>query len=263
MMTNTEFVKRLLEIPQKYKTRYAKGTFGQYATDTFINGKAKQYPEWYSDSRIATLKSLSDDTRLFDCVGLVKAVIWNFPDTVYTSNGLKDMNDQMIWNASLDKSYDFSKIQVGELLWVKGHVGVYIGDGKAIECTNAWKSNVQITAVSNIGKIAGLNSRHWTGHGKIHVISYNATDGSNSTSKPKVEYNTYPVLLKGSTGQYVKILQGLLLEHGCDPKGIDGKFGPNTLSAVIDFQSKNTDIYGKPLEVDGKVGKLTWGSLYK
>ena len=261
-MTNTEFANKLLEV-RKYQTRYAKGTFGQRATDSFINQKAKQYPKWYTDSRVASLKALSDDTRLFDCVGLIKGVMWGFPNIIYTSNGVKDYSDQTIWEVSTDKSYDFAHVEVGELLWLQGHVGVYIGQGKAIECTTAGTGNVQITAVSNIGQIAGLRSRKWTTHSKLPFIVYNATEGSNSNDKPKVDYSHYPILKKGSTGQYVKILQQLLVDKGYNPNGIDGIFGNGSLKAVKSYQSENTDINGKKLVVDGCVGQKTWGSLYK
>lgn len=261
-MTGEEFALKCQEV-LKYKTCYAKGTFGQCATSAFIRKKAKQYPAWYTAARIRNLEALPDDTRLFDCVGLIKAVFWNFPNTVYISNGLKDQNDQKMWESCKDRSEDFSNIQIGELVWMQGHVGLYIGNGKAIECTGAWENKVLISAVSNIGFIQGLHHRRWTGHGKLPFLTYGKAEGSNSNEKPKVDYSNYPVLIKGSTGEYVKILQKLLLDKGYDPKGIDGKFGKNTRAAVVNFQSENTDIYGNPLEVDGKVGKYTWGALYK
>lgn len=267
-MTGEELANKCLDIISKYRTKYAKGTFGQCATPAFLSSKAKQYPEWYTPkdapSKMPMLLDLPDDTRLFDCVGLIKAVVWGFPNVVYTSNGLRDMTDQTMWDKSLDKSTDFSNIQVGELLWVKGHVGVYIGNGRAIECTGAWEGKVMVTAVENIGKQEGLHSRRWTGHSKIHVIHYSDKgNGSNLNEKTKVDISTYPTIRKGSTGQYVKILQTLLLEKGYDPLGIDGKFGKNTRAAVLGFQRDNTDVYGRQLEQDGIVGKLTWGALYK
>ena len=79
----------------------------------------------------------------------------------------------------------------------------------------------------------------------------------------KVDYSKYPVLKKGSTGKYVKELQTLLVKKGYNPNGIDGIFGNGCLIAVKNFQSDNTDIYGKKLTVDGCVGQLTWGALYK
>ena len=54
-----------------------------------------------------------------------------------------------------------------------GHIGVYIGDGLAVECTPLWKNDVQITAVGNINTKKGYKTRIWTQHGKSIFISYN------------------------------------------------------------------------------------------
>lgn len=258
-MNNVEFAKKCEEV-LKYKTVYASGTFGQKATPSTINAKAKQYPKWYSKSRVDFLLSLPDDTRMFDCCGLIKGVAWGFPDTIYTSNGCPDVNDQGLWNISNDKSQSFSSIQVGELLWMPGHVGLYLGDGKGIECTMSWENKVQITAVANMGPIAGLHSRTWKGHAKLPFITYNSEV---QPEKPKTDYSKYPILRKGSKGNYVTVLQTLLVKKGYDPKGIDGIFGPGCDAAVKKFQAENTDINGKKLVVDGCVGPLTWGALYK
>lgn len=261
-MTGEEFALKCQEV-LKYKTCYAKGTFGQCATPSFIRDKAKQYPGWYTAMRIRNLEALPDDTRLFDCVGLIKGVFWGFPKTIYTSNGLKDQDDQRMWESCSDRSEDFSNIQIGELLWIQGHVGLYIGNGKAIECTAAWENKVLISAVSNIGFIQGMHHRRWTGHGKLPFLSYGEPESPNSKENSEVDISNHPLLLKGARGEYVKILQKLLLSKGCDPKGIDGIFGNNTYKAVVKFQRENSDIKGKPLAVDGKVGPLTWGALYK
>lgn len=257
-MNNKEFVVKLLQVYRDYKTCYAKGTFGQKATDTFINQKAIQYPKWYTDSRVKSLKALSDDVRLFDCCGLIKAVLWGFPNTVYTSNGVPEGNDQDLWNRSKDKSQSFSNIQIGELLWMQGHVGVYIGEGKAIECTASWANKVQITAVENLGHISGLHSRRWTGHAKLPYIEYTANEqkpNQDSSSTSKVDVSKYPIIKRGSKGQYVTILQRKLVEKGYDPKGIDGIFGPGCDKAVRQYQKD------KGLVVDGCVGPKTWNSL--
>ncbi len=69
-------------------------------------------------------------------------------------------------------STDFSRIVPGAAVWVKGHIGVYIGDGLAVECTPKWRNKVQVTAVSNIGTKAGYNARKWTKWEKIPYINY-------------------------------------------------------------------------------------------
>lgn len=259
-MTNIEFVNKLLEVT-KYKTKYAKGTFGQNATNSFIDQKARQYPDWYSASRVNSLKALPDDTKLFDCVGLIKGVMWGFPNIVYTSNGVSDYNDQMIWDASTDKSTNFANLQVGELLWMKGHVGVAIGDYKAIECTNAWTGTVQITGIGNFNRaFPGLNVRKWTAHAKLPFITYvdttsNAPQSPTTSEKASSDDFNYPTLKKGDKGESVKALQRLLLKKGYDPKGIDGDFGNNTEAALKKFQQAKF--------VDGIAGELTWKELLK
>ena len=61
--------------------------------------------------------------------------------------------------------------------------------------------------------------------------------------------------MTGSSGNAVTNLQTILTQMGYDPKAVDGKFGPNTEKAVIQFQEKND------LVKDGKVGKNTWAKL--
>ena len=67
-------------------------------------------------------------------------------------------------------STNFSKIEIGEALWSPGHIGVYIGNGLAVECTPRWANKVQITAC-NCTK-AGYNRRNWSKHGKLPYVKY-------------------------------------------------------------------------------------------
>ena len=122
----------------------------------------------------------------FDCVGLVKFCLWINPSkpgewldpdkvyggAVYESNGVPDFGTGIISKCK-EVSIDFSKIEVGELLWMSGHVGVYVGDGYAIECTSAWDSKVQKSVVTNIKKAAsGEHGRKWSKHGKLPYVEY-------------------------------------------------------------------------------------------
>ncbi len=73
----------------------------------------------------------------------------------------------------------------------------------------------------------------------------------------KPESKNYPVLKKGSKGEYVKLLQSNLikLRYDLGKWGVDGSFGAATEKAVKEFQKQNG------LVVDGIVGEKTWGSL--
>ncbi len=68
-------------------------------------------------------------------------------------------------------------------------------------------------------------------------------------------------LKSGSHGDMVWMLQQILNKLGYDCGTPDGKFGPNTKSAVKDFQDDHKALEGEPLQVDGKVGPKTWASL--
>ena len=64
-----------------------------------------------------------------------------------------------------------------------------------------------------------------------------------------------PVLVYGSRGIYVELLQSTLKKLGFFWGKVDGVFGSQTLDSVYYFQSQ----FGIP--VDGIVGKLTWRKL--
>lgn len=170
-MTNNQFIDKAKDI-YNLNTAYASGTFGQKYTEAFIKQKKAQYPKWYTDKRVADLKARAAKTLyLFDCVGLIKGIIWGFPKMVYESGDLKDVSDQGLWDKyCVNKSKDFNMIKPGAIVHIKGHVGIYIGDGKVIECTTKWGSKVIISALGNIGSIKGLNTRSWDEYGYLSIL---------------------------------------------------------------------------------------------
>lgn len=119
----------------------------------------------------------------FDCVCMIKSLLWGwygdedkaYGGAVYKSNGVPDIGaDQMI-KVCKDVTTDFSCIQPGELLWNKGHVGIYVGGGLAVECTYRWADGVQVTAVHNLSKNTASHGRKWTKHGKLPYVAYTAS----------------------------------------------------------------------------------------
>lgn len=67
--------------------------------------------------------------------------------------------------------------------------------------------------------------------------------------------NAVRTLCKGAKGNYVYILQGLLICHGYDTGGFDGEFGDVTFKSLLQFQKQNH------LEQDGIAGKETFTVL--
>ncbi len=188
-MTGQELAKKVTKIAKEYKTCYIWGGLGKPITAQTIQQAINQYPK--NNTYAADAQALIGKKKAFyfDCVGLVKAVLWGWKGdsskslggAVYASNGVPDLSaDQMIAKCK-DVSTNFSGIQIGELLWCKGHVGIYIGEGLAVECTPKWEGGVQITAVGNFGSKYGYHTRIWTKRGKLPYVTY--TKASTTTKK--------------------------------------------------------------------------------
>ncbi len=181
-MIGKELASKALAVVKEEKTVYMWGTFGQPVTEALITAKAKQYPWWYTAARIEKFRKLVGKGYFaFDCVGLIKGLLWDWNSADektnggadYGDNGVPDIGaDMMITKCKDVSTSGWTNMSVGEALWRTGHIGIYIGNGLAVECTIAWKSCVQITAVANIGKKAGYNTRNWTKHGKLPWVSY-------------------------------------------------------------------------------------------
>ena len=100
------------------------GTFSQVASQSLLDQKRKQYPTQYT----ATDFKSQFGKRVHDCVGLIKGYLW------------RDENDKLTYNPAQDKDvsgfyqncFEVGNIQdipetEGTLVFMKGHVGVYIG----------------------------------------------------------------------------------------------------------------------------------------
>lgn len=266
VMKASEFITKLKDIALNYNTLYVMGCFGaplnaankkRYCTEYEYNAQA---------TRAKMIEAASADTFGFDCVNLIKGVLWGwngnkqhaYGGATYNTNGVPDVNADSMITLCKNVTTDFSYIEIGEAVWCKGHIGIYIGDGLAVECTPAWENKVQITAVGNIGSKSGYNTRKWTKHGKLPYIEYDVTESKVITTKTEGVCNVeLKVLKKGSKGDAVKSLQILLIGYGysCGSSGIDGSFGPDTDQAVRAYQKANG------LTVDGSVGPATWTKL--
>lgn len=206
VMKASEFVKKLKAIVTNHKTLYVMGCFGAPMTAANKKRYIEHHPYNKQPARAKLINAASADTFGFDCVCLIKGVLWGwngdkkklYGGAKYATNGVPDVDANTMINLCSEVSTDFSKIEIGEAVWTDGHIGVYIGDGLAVECTPAWKNRVQITAC-NTAK-AGYNTRKWKKHGKLPYIDYSATSASSkSDSKSKLDIATsYNKSLAGS-----------------------------------------------------------------
>jgi hypothetical protein len=257
--TAKELVAKCKEVAKNYKTLYVMGCFGAPLNASNKTRYCNNHSYNKQASRTKKIKAASADTFGFDCVCLIKGLLWGWNGNTaktyggasYNTNGVPDINaDQMIQKCQ-DVSTDFSNIQAGEIVWMEGHVGVYIGDGLAVECTPIWKDGVQITAVHNIGKKSGYNGRKWTKHGKLPYVTYEAVK---PVTKPAT--NT-----KDTKIDSVLEVQTWLNNNYASGLTRDGLYGSRTKAALVKALQKELGFTGK--DVDGDYGKKTNAAVQK
>lgn len=246
------------KVAKECKTLYVLGCFGAPLNDANKSRYTQNLAYNRKDNRREKILAATSDTFGFDCVCFIKALLWGwagdpshqYGGAAYQSNGVPDINANTMIGYCTEVSEDFSLLEVGEVLWIPGHIGIYIGDGQAVECTHRWKDGVQITGVHNIQNEHHLTGRSWTKHGKLPWISYdhNVDKGFGITLQP---------MRRGDRGEHVRSLQILLTGRNCkgNMHAPDGIFGPNTEGAVKQYQNE------MGLTSDGIAGEQTMTAL--
>jgi len=93
------------------------------------------------------IMAATPDTFGFDCVNLIKSVLWgwtgdktkSYGGAKYATNGVPDEGaDTMIKRCKDATASGWDKVDPGEVVWTTGHIGVYIGNGLAVECSPRW-----------------------------------------------------------------------------------------------------------------------------
>lgn len=222
VMKASEFVKKLEDVAKNYKTLYVMGCFGAPMNSKNKTRYCSNHSYNKQAARTKYIQAATADTFGFDCVCLLKGILWGwngdknktYGGAVYKANGVPDTNANGMIKLCSDLSTDFSSIEVGEAVWMEGHIGVYIGNGLSVECTPRWKNCVQITAC-NCTK-SGYNTRNWTKHGKLPYIEY---DVKSITTKPTT---TTPTV---STSSAEKTIWDFLMTKIGNPYGVAGLMG--------------------------------------
>ena len=162
--TNTglaTYAKAQLGLPYWY------GTFGQIASESLFQQKAKQYDytEYYTKWKDYQTQY---GKRVHDCVGLVKGYMWCDTPTSAPNKNYKSSQDKTavgMYDASAQKGTISSfPAHVGQLVYKSRsktdakkihHVGVYIGDGYVIEAMGHEEGVVKT-------KLDGGGWTHWS-----------------------------------------------------------------------------------------------------
>ena len=213
IMSANNFIAKLWDIARNYKTLYVLGTWGWIANDKNKNRAITKQSYNATAARKAKIQAATPDYFFFDCAGLIKGILWGWNGdhsktygcAGYAVNGVPDTSAMI--NYCTDVSTSFDSIVPGELLYLPGHVGVYVGEGKVIECTPIWEDSVQVSWLGNIGFTTG-HYRNWEKHGKLQWIDYSGVleeiqIGDNQAKPTKEDiYNapqTLYTVVKGDT----------------------------------------------------------------
>ena len=198
-MTAQELVNKAVDIAKNYKTLYVMGCFGAPLTGSNVSRYCNNHSYNKDATRTAMIKAAANQSPPvygFDCVNLIKGILWGWNGNAaktyggasYAVNGVPDIGaDTMITKCTGVSTTGWGDMVIGEAVWMSGYIGIYIGDGLAVECTPKWENKVQITAVGNIGSKSGYNTRRWTKPGTLPYVDYTGAStggGSQGTTQP-------------------------------------------------------------------------------
>lgn len=266
--TAKQFIEKLLLANNK-KSYYIKGCFGAPMTPA----NRARYSKYtvYNRNHASQINSLSSDTFGWDCVCLIKGILWGwdakygmeYGGAKYKSNDVPDFAENSIMNYCTSVSKDFSNIIPGEALWMSGHVGIYIGDGKVIESSPKWENGCQITYLANIGYKTG-HCRTWTKHGKLIWIDY---DEQVEALDKELEGQIYTVQ-KGDTLSKIGRVYGVDWKDIAKLNGITFPYIINVGQKIrikgngkIDLEVFHTVVKGDTLSSIGRKYGVSWKSI--
>lgn len=262
IMTSLDFIAKCRNVADNYNTVYGKGMCGSPIDKANIDRMAKYYPDWYRSHSAELSAFIGHDYFGFDCVCFIKTILWgwngnakeNLGGAVYLSNGVPDVSVSGMRKYCEGLSEDFSSIVPGELLFLSGHIGVYLGDGIACEATlnsSRTRNGVIYSAVANIKGASdkGIYSRRWDSHGRCVFIDYKDDT-----------LVALPELKKGDKVETVRCVQAILNSLGFygrkgAPLALDASFGADTQFSLLNFQR------AKNLAASGVTDRPTWLSL--
>ncbi len=226
-MQSDDFCTKLKAIVQNYKTVYVNGGIG-YRLNQFGKNKARTNKK--NLTTLGKLKSCianaDEHTWAFDCNNLLMSVIYGWSGDESKTYGGADYSHptwyttEGLLNCCSDVTSNFNNIERGELVWVQGHVGCYIGNGIVVECTPKWNNCVQFTNLGNLPQYKQGNYRVWNKHGKLPFISY-VQSGTTLTPSKKSNDEIAREVIQGKWGNG-STRKKLLTEAGYDYKTVQG-----------------------------------------
>ena len=157
-----EFVKSKLEVP----TIYMLGGFGRRLTQSHIDHRINNLKCVHTTNNRKRIQQ-GIGSYAYDCVGIIKGYLWeDSPGRVrYNEPKGSDQNTNMMYADNAGRGLIRTMPELpGLIVYMKGHVGVYIGNGEVVEATPAF-------GAWGVTKTK-LKDRPWTHWIKYKFIEY-------------------------------------------------------------------------------------------
>lgn len=208
MMKVNYFINQLKKA-EKSKTLYVMGCFGAPMNSSNKTRYKNNNSYNKNPTRQKMIEKATNDTFGFDCVCLIKGILWGwdanklktYGGAIYQKDNIPDYDAKQFFNLCRNKSSVFDNIIPGAMVWMEGHCGVYVGEGKVIESTPKWNNCVQYSNLGNIGLQTG-NFRNWTKWGLIPFVDYSEED-DNMTPKIYNKIEQIPSYYKESIAFFI------------------------------------------------------------
>lgn len=211
----------------------------------------------------------ADGTRQFDCCGLFKCFMWHDYHTKnasYYGKTQKDLSCEGLLAEAKEKGGISTIPEIpGVLVYMKGHMGIYAGNGKVIESTAAKydgkKGRIYKTYFKGNGKGCDGKRATWTKWFKSPYLTY---EKEVKPEPPKPSSDNFlgsrGYIKLGDRGSNVEKIANFMYKTfpAYTPKSALGNYyGPNIQKSIKEFQTRTG------LESDGCVGPLTLAMLKK
>lgn len=213
----------------------------------------------------------SDGTRQFDCCGLFKCFMWHDYHTKnasYYGKTQKDLSCEGLLAEAKEKGPISTIPEIpGVLVYMKGHMGIYIGNGKVIESTAAKydgkKGRIYRTYFKGNGTGCDGKRVTWTKWFKSPNLTYE-NEVKPEPTKPSSSSDNFlgsrGYIKLGDRGSNVEKIANFMYKTFpayTSKAALGNYYGPNIQKSIKEFQKRTG------LEQDGCVGPITLKMLVK
>lgn len=128
--TAAELARRAIDVAKNHKTLYVMGCFGAPMNEKNKARYRANHSYNKAADRQAMISAASADTFGFDCVCLIKGLLWGWSGDAskiyggasYKANNVPDIGADSMITVCKEVSTDFSSIEIGEAVWMKGNM---------------------------------------------------------------------------------------------------------------------------------------------